>query len=416
MPENNSEPISSSLLDKRLETKNRFKERANQSLQKHRANQSSVVQTIVRAVDSANRANARASITVEEVEKDNEIARVAMLKQKSLIYEARESRTEGEIQVDRSKDNKRKKSKKDFDYLKELERLYCVNREGAIFGKPMILSKSFCISPACYNSKRADATAIMQYFGCPGLLLTYTCSTDWPEFKKVLGQFQTLETFNVDVENLEQIKVVGRIYEAPKKNKELFALRVLLINVPGPLSFEYLKTFEGVLYETFNEARKLLGTQESFIKIMDEAMKYQLPKSLRVLFVVLLSFYTEGIDALHIYDHIKKFISHDYLIRLHQEKNNGNVDGFNPHVIEEDVKAYAMALHDIDLMLPEANIKYEETGLPPYDQSVISSFNIFELDNYKNEGLELYNNLDSLIRSISLITRSQESSSSKAHH
>uniref|UniRef100_A0AC35U2R8 OTU domain-containing protein n=1 Tax=Rhabditophanes sp. KR3021 TaxID=114890 RepID=A0AC35U2R8_9BILA len=71
MSENDSEPILSSLLDKRLEAKEALKGREHKYLQKHRNNQTSAVQTIVRELDNANRANARASRTQEQIEADH---------------------------------------------------------------------------------------------------------------------------------------------------------------------------------------------------------------------------------------------------------------------------------------------------------------------------------------------------------
>uniref|UniRef100_A0AC35TYK3 ATP-dependent DNA helicase n=1 Tax=Rhabditophanes sp. KR3021 TaxID=114890 RepID=A0AC35TYK3_9BILA len=60
----------------------------------------------------------------------------------------------------------------------------------------------------------------------------------------------------------------------------------------------------------------------------------------------------------------------------------------------ENLRAYSMALHDIDLMLTENNINYSETGLPPYDQSVVKTFILFELQKYRDEGQELYSKLN----------------------
>src|SRR6266498_488587 len=56
-------------------------------------------------------------------------------------------------------------------------------------------------------------------------------------------------------------KAVNRIYHTNPGTKERFFLRILLITIPGPISYKYLRTVNGVLYGTFKEAcltRKLI--------------------------------------------------------------------------------------------------------------------------------------------------------------
>ncbi len=56
-------------------------------------------------------------------------------------------------------------------------------------------------------------------------------------------------------------RVVGRIYYINPDTGECFFLRILLITVSGPISYKYLHTVNGVLYEIFKETyltRKLI--------------------------------------------------------------------------------------------------------------------------------------------------------------
>ena len=47
---------------------------------------------------------------------------------------------------------------------------------------------------------------------------------------------------------------IGRIYNVHLLNSECFFLRILLFNIKGPTSFEYLKTFDNKICETYGES------------------------------------------------------------------------------------------------------------------------------------------------------------------
>ncbi|KAI9003291.1 hypothetical protein CLU79DRAFT_686306, partial [Phycomyces nitens] len=49
------------------------------------------------------------------------------------------------------------------------------------------------------------------------------------------------------------------IYAASPANMELFCLRLLLLKIPGPTSFEHIKRVNDVQCETFQEAALALG-------------------------------------------------------------------------------------------------------------------------------------------------------------
>ena len=56
-------------------------------------------------------------------------------------------------------------------------------------------------------------------------------------------------------------KAVGRIYHINPGAGERFFLRIFFITVFSPTSYKYLRTVNGVIYETFKEtylARKLI--------------------------------------------------------------------------------------------------------------------------------------------------------------
>ena len=68
--------------------------------------------------------------------------------------------------------------------------------------------------------------------------------------------------------------VVTRIYSVSLSNMSLYCLRILLLHVRGPTSFESLRTYENTTYATFQEAavaRGLLESDEEWDRCMAEA-------------------------------------------------------------------------------------------------------------------------------------------------
>lgn len=90
---------------------------------------------------------------------------------------------------------------------------------------------------------------------------------------------------------------IGRVYVVHPKESERFYLRLLLHKIPGPTSYEYLRTVNGVLCETFQQACQELGLLESdnhWNMALKEASEICHPKQIRDLFAVIL---TAGIPS-----------------------------------------------------------------------------------------------------------------------
>ena len=84
-----------------------------------------------------------------------------------------------------------------------------------------------------------------------------------------------------------------RLYVVSPRHAERFALRLLLLNVKGATSFEFLRTFNGILYPSFQEAarkRGLLSSDEEIEECLQEAVAIETPKNLRSIFAYLLIF------------------------------------------------------------------------------------------------------------------------------
>lgn len=89
----------------------------------------------------------------------------------------------------------------------------------------------------------------------------------------------------------QQKEVIGRIATANPKEGERYYLRLLLAHIPSPTSYAYLRTIQGITYNSFNEAaiaHGLLQADDSNEKCMEEACMYRMPISLRQLFCTIL--------------------------------------------------------------------------------------------------------------------------------
>ncbi|XP_046405004.1 uncharacterized protein LOC124170300 [Ischnura elegans] len=127
---------------------------------------------------------------------------------------------------------------------------------------------------------------------------------------------------------------------------ELFFLRMLLVKFPGR-SYEDLRTVDGVIHATFQEAamaRGLLDEQSEFDHALQEASAFKTGRGLRQLFFAVIMF---GAPAAILWDKFKDCLSEDYM---------GNED--NARI------AHHRALCDIDHMLRPHGRCLRDLGLP----------------------------------------------------
>lgn len=85
---------------------------------------------------------------------------------------------------------------------------------------------------------------------------------------------------------------LGRLYTVHPSQDECFYLRLLLVNVRGPTSFEHLRTVNGVLCSTYREACQCLGLLENdthWDQTLEDAVISSHPKQIRTLFSIILS-------------------------------------------------------------------------------------------------------------------------------
>ncbi|GAA0159946.1 hypothetical protein LIER_38950 [Lithospermum erythrorhizon] len=87
--------------------------------------------------------------------------------------------------------------------------------------------------------------------------------------------------------------VIGRLSTVNLVENERYYLRLLLNNVRGPTSFNFLLCVDGIYCETFQKSahmRGLLHNEADIDKTMEEASTYRMPSELRRLFATLLHY------------------------------------------------------------------------------------------------------------------------------
>ena len=138
----------------------------------------------------------------------------------------------------------------------------------------------------------------------------YTWSPSTKKFKRRVRGTQ--------VDGLSDVKgcsTLGRVYTVHPNNRECFYLRLLLHEVRGPTSYQHLKTVNGQICSTFQEACMHLGllqSDEHWKKTLDEAAATQSPRKLRDLFAVMLSS-CELNCPLELWNKNKENLSEDFL-------------------------------------------------------------------------------------------------------
>ncbi|XP_043481809.1 uncharacterized protein LOC122510914 [Leptopilina heterotoma] len=104
------------------------------------------------------------------------------------------------------------------------------------------------------------------------------------------------------------------MYSVNPRQLELFHLRLLLLTVKGVTSFQSLRTVNGVIHESFTSACLALGLIEDdseWIRTMEEATLWMMPRSLRQLFVRIL-IHCHPVHPEKLWEQFKGQMSEDY--------------------------------------------------------------------------------------------------------
>jgi len=143
--------------------------------------------------------------------------------------------------------------------------------------------------------------------------------------------------------------VVARMYTVGIKDEERFYLRMLLLHVKGATSFQFLRTVDDVVYNTFKEAafhRHLLDSDEEWDRCLQESATYQM----RQTFAYICCFCMPT-NAFELWNKHFRDMSLDYL-RRHDEDAANNLA---LHDINAILKQHRLSCASIDLPAPTGN-------------------------------------------------------------
>lgn len=117
---------------------------------------------------------------------------------------------------------------------------------------------------------------------------------------------------------------IGRVYNMHPSCGELFYLRMLLTVVAGATSFDDLKVYHGRLYTSFKaacQARGLVGDDNEWFLLFDEAVQWASSNQLRHLFMTVLLFC--GVtDGQRLLDKYWRFMSDDIAFQIARSLND----------------------------------------------------------------------------------------------
>lgn len=185
---------------------------------------------------------------------------------------------------------------------------------------------------------------------------------------------------------------LGRIYTIHPKQQECFYLRLLLINVRGPTSFENLRTVNGQICLTNKaacEELQLLENDAHWDLTLADASLISNAGQIRTLFAILLTTCYPS-NPIQLWEKYKDFMSEDLLHSIRTRNENPQLE-FSPDIYN----AALVMVEDICLYI--ANESLIRLGMPSPDRPAGDLFNrdlqreqafdVNELNNYVQTNL-----------------------------
>ncbi|KAH7818405.1 putative ATP-dependent DNA helicase PIF1 [Monocercomonoides exilis] len=163
-------------------------------------------------------------------------------------------------------------------------------------------------------------------------------------------------------------KIVTRLYTVSPRDQERYYLRLLLLNVKGPTSYEYLKTYDNHIHNTFKEAaasRGLLSEDFNWDQCLEEVASVGSPNQLRNVFAQILLF-NNVVNPEVLWKKFKKNMSEDYLMKGDEENS-----------------AYSKAYYDIYFLFRSENKNLEDLISAPPGPTPIKCIDDLSQDDHK---------------------------------
>lgn len=164
---------------------------------------------------------------------------------------------------------------------------------------------------------------------------------------------------------------IGRIYAVHPNNAECFYLRLLLINVRGPTSFQHIRTVNDEIYATFREAcnaLELLENDQHWHNAIADTIISSPPSAIRTLFAIIITT-CHPADPKSLWESHKNAMTEDVLIRVRQVLQNHQLD-YTPDMHNEVL----ILIEDICLMI--CNKSLIQLGMTAPNRPMHDIFNL----------------------------------------
>jgi hypothetical protein len=215
--------------------------------------------------------------------------------------------------------------------------------------------------------------------------------------------------------NNKMSNMIGRMYFISPNDTERFSMRLLLLNKPGAVSFQDLKTYENVEYKSFQECAVvygLLADDKTWNDSLVEATNFSTDvNKLRLLFVMILV-YGQPSNPAKLWETHKENLTRDILYKERIRLNNCNLN-FNEdmfmlclYFINESLLTYNRSLANYKNM-PQLTPNYNPNNTilndhetnryirreTDYDKSALKLFSEACEKTLNSDQLKIYNTL-----------------------
>ncbi|GFU37581.1 uncharacterized protein TNCV_4275001 [Trichonephila clavipes] len=173
------------------------------------------------------------------------------------------------------------------------------------------------------------------------------------------GSHGNKENHILPLQAYSKLRHWGDFYTVHPKQRECFYLRLLLVNVPGPTSFEFLRTVNGRVFNTYQDACRelqLLEDDNHWDLTLADAALTSTPNNIRQLFAIILTTCYPS-QAQTLWEKYKNCMTEDILHRIRQTNQSQNID-YTPEMYNE-----ALVLIE-DLCVLISNLPLNHYGMP----------------------------------------------------
>lgn len=198
-----------------------------------------------------------------------------------------------------------------------------------------------------------------------------------------------------DIEGYPGVKKdtsLGRVYNIHPTQTECYYLRMLLQHVRGPVSFEHLRTVNGVIFQTYQGACKELGLlegDEHWQKTMSDAVISEPATKIRELFTIILIF-CQPSDPLDLWNKFRNDLCEDLLHRIRNENQDMTL-AYSDDIYNDGLMIIEDKIHEIcdksltDFGLPASKRNNSHNNLDPFEVALRKPYDVNELNNYITE-------------------------------